>query len=108
MMTAVNLAGFLHVPQKTASWMLRALRPHRQHHGQHHGSDRRTTDGVGSRGPCRSNQGAASTLWPAPSLSNMLPGVFVNAVSPGVIKTPMHSPATHEFLAGLQPMGRMG
>jgi NAD(P)-dependent dehydrogenase (short-subunit alcohol dehydrogenase family) len=35
-------------------------------------------------------------------------GIRVNAVSPGVIKTPMHSPATHEFLAGLQPMGRMG
>ena len=35
-------------------------------------------------------------------------GIRVNAVSPGVIKTPMHSPETHAFLAGLQPMGRMG
>ena len=34
--------------------------------------------------------------------------VRVNAVSPGVIKTPMHSPETHDFLAGLQPLGRMG
>ena len=32
----------------------------------------------------------------------------MNAVSPGVIKTPMHAPAMHAFLAGLQPMGRMG
>jgi NAD(P)-dependent dehydrogenase (short-subunit alcohol dehydrogenase family) len=32
----------------------------------------------------------------------------VNAVSPGLIKTPMHPPATREFLAGLQPVGRMG
>jgi NAD(P)-dependent dehydrogenase (short-subunit alcohol dehydrogenase family) len=35
-------------------------------------------------------------------------GIRVNTVSPGVIKTPMHSPATPVFLAGLQPMGRMG
>lgn len=27
-------------------------------------------------------------------------GIRVNAVSPGVIKTPMHSPDTHEFLSG--------
>jgi NAD(P)-dependent dehydrogenase (short-subunit alcohol dehydrogenase family) len=35
-------------------------------------------------------------------------GVRVNAVSPGVIKTPMHEPQTHAFLAGLHPVGRMG
>jgi NAD(P)-dependent dehydrogenase (short-subunit alcohol dehydrogenase family) len=32
----------------------------------------------------------------------------VNAVSPGVISTPMHPPAIHEFLAGLAPVNRMG
>lgn len=35
-------------------------------------------------------------------------GIRVNAVAPGVIKTPMHAPETHEFLAGLHPVGRMG
>ncbi|SIN36751.1 SDR family NAD(P)-dependent oxidoreductase [Micromonospora cremea] len=35
-------------------------------------------------------------------------GVRVNAVSPGVIKTPMHPVELHETLAGLQPVGRMG
>ncbi len=35
-------------------------------------------------------------------------GVRVNAVAPGVIKTPMHAPATHDFLAKLLPVGRMG
>ncbi|HUA80671.1 MAG TPA: SDR family NAD(P)-dependent oxidoreductase [Dyella sp.] len=35
-------------------------------------------------------------------------GVRVNAVSPGVIKTPMHGPETHAALARLHPVGRMG
>jgi NAD(P)-dependent dehydrogenase (short-subunit alcohol dehydrogenase family) len=35
-------------------------------------------------------------------------GIRVNAVSPGIIKTPMHAPETHEFLAALHPVGRMG
>lgn len=35
-------------------------------------------------------------------------GIRVNAVAPGVIKTPMHDPSTHDFLAALHPVGRMG
>ncbi len=35
-------------------------------------------------------------------------GVRVNAVSPGVIKTPMHATETHEWLSALHPVGRMG
>jgi NAD(P)-dependent dehydrogenase (short-subunit alcohol dehydrogenase family) len=35
-------------------------------------------------------------------------GVRVNAVAPGNIKTPMHAPAAHDFLAKLMPVGRMG
>lgn len=35
-------------------------------------------------------------------------GIRVNAVAPGIIKTPMHAPETHAFLAGLHPLGRMG
>ncbi|WOH79370.1 SDR family oxidoreductase [Bradyrhizobium sp. BEA-2-5] len=35
-------------------------------------------------------------------------GIRVNAVSPGVIRTPMHAPATHDFLAKQHPVGRMG
>jgi NAD(P)-dependent dehydrogenase (short-subunit alcohol dehydrogenase family) len=34
--------------------------------------------------------------------------VRVNAVAPGIIKTPMHKPETHEFLSDLHPMGHMG
>ncbi|HEV3192955.1 MAG TPA: SDR family oxidoreductase [Polyangiaceae bacterium] len=35
-------------------------------------------------------------------------GVRVNAVAPGLIKTPMHAPSTHDFLSKLLPVGRMG
>jgi len=35
-------------------------------------------------------------------------GIRVNAVAPGIIKTPMHPPENHAVLAGLHPVGRMG
>lgn len=35
-------------------------------------------------------------------------GIRVNALALGVIRTPMHPPATHDALAALHPLGRMG
>lgn len=35
-------------------------------------------------------------------------GIRANAVAPGIIRTPMHSPDTYEFLAGAHPINRMG
>ena len=35
-------------------------------------------------------------------------GIRVNAVSPGIVKTPMHPTETHAFLSKLHPLGRMG
>jgi NAD(P)-dependent dehydrogenase (short-subunit alcohol dehydrogenase family) len=35
-------------------------------------------------------------------------GIRVNAVAPGVIKTPMHSVESYDALGGLHPLGRMG
>jgi NAD(P)-dependent dehydrogenase (short-subunit alcohol dehydrogenase family) len=35
-------------------------------------------------------------------------GIRVNAVAPGIIKTPMHPAESHESLARLHPVGRMG
>jgi NAD(P)-dependent dehydrogenase (short-subunit alcohol dehydrogenase family) len=35
-------------------------------------------------------------------------GIRVNAVAPGVIRTPMHQVETHEALDAMHPVGRMG
>jgi len=35
-------------------------------------------------------------------------GIRANAVSPGIIKSPMHAPQTHAALGALHPMGHMG
>ncbi len=35
-------------------------------------------------------------------------GIRVNAVAPGMIKTPLHAPETHEAIASLHPLKRMG
>ncbi len=38
----------------------------------------------------------------------LAPAVRVNAVAPGIIETPMHNPATHEFLKSLSPLHQLG
>ncbi|HVJ43026.1 MAG TPA: SDR family oxidoreductase [Dongiaceae bacterium] len=35
-------------------------------------------------------------------------GIRVNAVAPGIVKTPMHSVETHAALGAMHPLGRMG
>jgi len=35
-------------------------------------------------------------------------GIRFNAVAPGIIRTPMHRPEMHDFLASLHPMHRVG
>jgi NAD(P)-dependent dehydrogenase (short-subunit alcohol dehydrogenase family) len=35
-------------------------------------------------------------------------GIRANAVSPGIMKSPMHAPETHAALGALHPMGHMG
>ena len=35
-------------------------------------------------------------------------GIRFNAVSPGIIKTPLHPPQTHAAMSALHPLGRMG
>jgi NAD(P)-dependent dehydrogenase (short-subunit alcohol dehydrogenase family) len=53
-------------------------------------------------------KGALSAATKALAIEYARTGVRVNAVSPGIVKTPMHPPQAHQALAALHPMGRMG
>jgi NAD(P)-dependent dehydrogenase (short-subunit alcohol dehydrogenase family) len=53
-------------------------------------------------------KGALSAATKSLAIEYARTGVRVNAVSPGIIKTPMHPPEAHQALAALHPMGRMG
>ncbi|WFU45667.1 SDR family NAD(P)-dependent oxidoreductase (plasmid) [Bradyrhizobium sp. CB82] len=53
-------------------------------------------------------KGALNAATRALAIEYASAGVRINAVSPGIIKTPMHPPEAHQALAALHPMGRMG
>jgi NAD(P)-dependent dehydrogenase (short-subunit alcohol dehydrogenase family) len=105
MTTAVNLAGFFYISQKVASRMLQAGSGHIVN----------LTASIGEHGVASAptaltalTKGGISAVTRSLAIEYATRGIRVNAVSPGATKTPMNSPEMHEFLAGLQPMGRMG
>jgi NAD(P)-dependent dehydrogenase (short-subunit alcohol dehydrogenase family) len=53
-------------------------------------------------------KGALSAATKALAIEYARSGIRVNAVSPGIIKTPMHPLEAHQALGALHPMGRMG
>jgi NAD(P)-dependent dehydrogenase (short-subunit alcohol dehydrogenase family) len=104
-MLAVNLAGFFHLSQKAAAWMLRM--------GSGHIVNITATIAEQPMAALAATlavltKGGLNATTRALAIEYASRGIRVNAVSPGAIKTPMHSPQTHKFLSGLQPMGRMG
>lgn len=104
-MIGVNLGGFFHLSQKAATLMLQA--------GSGHIVNITATiaeQPVASLPAALAalTKGGLNAVTRALAVEYASRGVRVNAVSPGVIRTPMHSQQMHEFLAGLQPMGRMG
>jgi len=103
--TSVNLAGMFYVSQQAVRQMLRQAGGHIVNV---------TTSLV--RQPLKSvpsalaslTKGGLDAVTRALAIEYADRGIRVNAVAPGIIETPMHDPATHDFLAGLHPMGRMG
>jgi NAD(P)-dependent dehydrogenase (short-subunit alcohol dehydrogenase family) len=104
--TAVNVAGFFHLTQRVAPRMLQAGSGHIVN----------ITSSLVAEQPVASLPAALTALTKggliaatrALAIEYASRGIRVNAVSPAATKTPMHSPEMYEFLAGLQPMGRMG
>src|SRR5262249_10241178 len=101
----VNLAGFFYVTQQAVRPMLTKGNGHIVN---------LTTTLVGQ--PVKAvpsalaslTKGGLDAVTRALAIEFADKGIRVNAVAPGVIKTPMHKPETHAFLAGLHPLGRMG
>lgn len=104
-MMSLNVAGFFHVSQRAVRQMLKQ--------GSGHVVNITTTlvgqpvHGVPSA-LTAITKGGLDAFTRSLAIEYADKGIRVNAVAPGVIKTPMHAPETHSFLAGLHPTGRMG
>jgi NAD(P)-dependent dehydrogenase (short-subunit alcohol dehydrogenase family) len=102
---SVNLAGFFHISQRVVRQMLTQ--------GVGHVVNVTTTlvkqpvKGVPSA-LASLTKGGLDAVTRSLAIEYADRGIRVNAVAPGIIKTPMHAPETHAFLAGLHPLGRMG
>ncbi|MEU7870298.1 SDR family oxidoreductase [Dactylosporangium sp. NPDC049140] len=105
LVTAVNLAGFFH--------LTRRVLPHLLAVGGGHIVTITTSfvDQPNSNVPsalASLTKGGLSSATKSLAIEYASRGVRVNAVAPGIIKTPMHPVETHAALAGLHPVGRMG
>ncbi len=104
-MLSTNLAGFFHVTQLAIAEMEKRNAGH---------VVSITTSLVGNANSNVPSVLASLTKGGVDSATRSLAieyakrGIRVNAVAPGIIKTPMHPEATHATLAGLHPVGRMG
>ena len=102
---AVNVAGFFHITQRAAAEMLKQ--------GSGHIVSITTTivDQPMAGVPAALaalTKGALNAVTRSLAIEFATQGVRVNAVAPGIIKTPMHPAETHAALAALHPVGRMG
>lgn len=101
----VNVAGFFHITRRAAAEMLKQ--------GSGHIVSITTSlvdqPMVGMPSALASlTKGGLNAVTRSLAMEFSKSGIRVNAVSPGIIKTPMHAPETHSALAGLHPVGRMG
>jgi NAD(P)-dependent dehydrogenase (short-subunit alcohol dehydrogenase family) len=104
--TAVNLDGFFHITQLAIARILA------QGGGGHVVSITTSlVDNADSRVPsvlASLTKGGLQSATKSLAIEYATRGIRVNAVAPGTVKTPMHPQENHEFLAALQPIGRMG
>ncbi|QDO98492.1 SDR family oxidoreductase [Ferrovibrio terrae] len=104
-MQSVNVAGFWHISQRAAAQMLRQ--------GSGHIVTITTSlidmpvAGVPAALTALT-KGGLNAVTKALAIEYAGRGLRVNAVSPGIIDTPMHTPDSHDFLASMHPIRRLG
>ena len=102
---ATNVTGFFHMTQRAMEVMSQAGRGHVVTVSSSL-VDQPMTSVPGTLTSL--TKGALNAATRALAIEHAKNGVRVNAVSAGIIKTPMHSPDIHPFFASLHPIGRMG
>jgi NAD(P)-dependent dehydrogenase (short-subunit alcohol dehydrogenase family) len=102
---ATNLAGFFHITQATIVQM------ERQGFGNVINITASLVDHPNSQVPAvlaSLTKGGLNSATQSLAIEYAARGIRVNAVAPGAVNTPMHPAETHEALAKLHPIGRMG
>ena len=100
-----NLAGFFYITQRAVSEMLK------QRSGHIVSITTSLVDHAIAGVPAvlaNLTKGGINSATKGLAIEYASKGIRVNAVSPGIVKTPMHQPETHDSLAALHPMKRMG
>jgi NAD(P)-dependent dehydrogenase (short-subunit alcohol dehydrogenase family) len=103
--TAVNLAGFFHITQAAIPQMAN------QRSGHVVNITTSIVDRPSSKRPSALvalTKGGLAAVTRSLAIEYASRGVRVNAVAPGIIRTPVHDAASYEGLAGLHPIGRLG
>ena len=105
LVTGVNLGGFFHITRRAIGHMERL--------GSGHVVNITTTlvEHANVKVPsalASLTKGGVAAVTRSLATEYAATGIRVNAVSPRVIKTPMHAPETYDGLDALHPMGRMG
>jgi NAD(P)-dependent dehydrogenase (short-subunit alcohol dehydrogenase family) len=104
-MIAVNLTGFFHITQLAVAEM--------EKHGSGHVVQITTSlvDHANSAVPAvlaSLTKGGLNAATKSLAIEYAKRGIRVNAVAPGIVKTPMHPAETHAQLNAMHPLGRMG
>jgi len=102
---SVNLNGFFYISQLAVAQMVKQGRGHIVN------ISTSLVDHANSKVPsvlASLTKGGLNAATKSLAIEYASRGVRVNAVAPGIIKTPMHAVETHEALGRMHPVGHMG